>query len=91
MFKTKNAAPGVRVVSVKTDKYKTNIIDISMAVPLDENAAANALLTGLLSRSCKDYPDFTSLNAKLDELYGASLGCSVRKIGDAQVLSLSLT
>ncbi|MBR5112054.1 MAG: insulinase family protein [Clostridia bacterium] len=91
MFKTKTAAPGVRVVSVKTDKYKTNIIDISMAVPLDENAAANALLIGLLSRSCKDYPDFTSLNAKLDELYGASLGCSVRKIGDAQVLSLSVT
>ena len=91
MFKTKSAAPGVRVVSVKTDKYKTNIIDISMAVPLDENAAANALLIGLLSRSCKDYPDFTSLNAKLDELYGASLGCSVRKIGDAQVLSLSIT
>lgn len=91
MFKTKTAAPGVRVVSVKTDKYKTNIIDVSMAVPLDENAAANALLIGLLSRSCKDYPDFSSLNAKLDELYGASLGCSVRKIGDAQVLSLSVT
>lgn len=91
MFKTKSAAPGVRVVSVKTDKYKTNIIDVSMAVPLDENAAANALLISLLARSCKAYPDFTSLNARLDELYGASLGCSIRKIGDAQVLSLSIT
>ncbi len=88
MFESKFAAPGVRVVSVKTDRFKTNEIDVSMAVPLDENAAAYALLIALLKRSCKAYPDFTKLNGKLDELYGASIGFGIGKCGDAQVLSL---
>ncbi len=87
MFVSNNAAPGVRVVNVATDKFKTDIIEISVAVPLDENAAANALLTALLTRTCKAYPDFTALNAKLDELYGASVDSYVSKTGDAQVLS----
>ncbi len=88
MFQTRNAAPGVRVLCVKTDNFKNNIVDISMAVPLDESAAANALLIRLLSRTSRDYPDFTRLNAKLDELYGATIDFDVGKSGDAQVLSL---
>lgn len=90
MYKLKTAAPGVRVVSVETDNYKTNVIDVSMAVPLDENAAANTLLIKLLKRSSKQYTDFTLLNRKLEELYGAYLGAGVFKEGDAQVLSLSV-
>ena len=91
MFVLKSAAPGVRVISVPTDKFKTNIIEVSVAVPLDENAAANALLASLLTRTCKAYPDFSKLNAKLDELYGASLGSYVGKTGDAQVISFYVT
>jgi hypothetical protein len=53
MFVLKSAAPGVRVISVPTDKFKTNIIEVSVAVPLDENAAANALLASLLTRPCQ--------------------------------------
>lgn len=91
MFRTIDVCDGVKVVSVKTDSFKTNIIDVSMAVPMGDNAAVNALLVHLLKRSCKAYPDFTELNGKLDELYGASLGVCVSKAGDAQVLSLSIT
>ena len=49
------------------------------------------MLIYLLKRSCKEYPDFSLLNGKLDELYGASLSAGVGKSGEAQVLSLSLT
>ncbi len=87
MFVLKNAAPGVRVISVATDKFKTNVLEISVAVPMNENAAANSLLTALLTRTCKAYPDFSKLNAKLDSLYGAAVGSYVNKTGDAQVLS----
>ena len=89
MFVSKDAAPGVRVVSVATDKFKTDIVEISVAVPHNENAAANALLAALLTRTCKAYPDFTKLNAKLDELYGANVDFYVSKVGDAQVLSFN--
>lgn len=60
-----------------------------MALPMDENAAANALLVKLLRRSCKAYPSFLALNNRLAELYGATISSSVSKSGDAQVLFLS--
>ena len=91
MPQVKTLAEQVRLISVETDSFKTSRITVSMAVPMGENAAANALLIYLLKRSCKAYPDFSLLNGKLDELYGASLSASVAKIGDSQVLSLSLT
>ncbi|MBO5229973.1 MAG: insulinase family protein [Clostridia bacterium] len=91
MPQVKTLAEQVRLVSVETDSFKTSRIIVSMAMPMGENAAANSLLIYLLKRSCKAYPDFSLLNGKLDELYGASLSAAVSKIGDSQVLSLSLT
>ncbi len=84
-------ASGVRLVNIKTDKFKTNKILITMALPMGDEASANALMIYLLKRSCKAYPDLTQLNGKLDELYGASVGAGVSKMGDAQILSLSIT
>ncbi len=84
-------ADGVRLVSEQTDRFKTGRISVSMALPMDDKMAANSLLIFLLKRSCREYPDFSLLNGKLDELYGASLSASVSKSGEAQVLTLSLT
>ena len=84
-------ADQVRLVAVETDSFKTGRISVSAALPMDEKMAANSLLIYLLKRSCKEYPDFSLLNGKLDELYGASLSASITKIGESQVLSLSLT
>ena len=44
----------------------------------------------LLRKGSKEHPDFTALNAYLDELYGAILYGDIRKLGDTQVLNLSL-
>ena len=84
-------AEQVRLLSEQTDRFKTGRISVSMALPMDEKMAANSLLIFLLKRSCKEYPDFSLLNGKLDELYGASLSASVSKSGESQVLTLSLT
>ncbi|MBQ2848606.1 MAG: insulinase family protein [Clostridia bacterium] len=84
-------AEQVRLLSEQTDRFKTGRISVSMALPMDERMAANSLLIFLLKRSCKEYPDFSLLNGKLDELYGASLSASVSKSGESQVLTLSLT
>ncbi len=84
-------ADRVRLVSEQTDRFKTGRISVSAALPLNEKAAANSLLIYLLKRSCKEYPDFSVLNGKLDELYGAAVSAGVAKIGEAQVLNLSMT
>lgn len=86
----KKIAEGVFFNSVKESRFKTMRISASMLVPLtEEDAAAYSLLSGVLSHSCKAYPDFTLLSKKLSSLYGASLSCSVRKAGDTQVISLT--
>lgn len=84
-------ADRVRLVSEQTSRFKTGRILVAAALPLNENAASNALLIYLLKRSCKQYPDFSLLSGKLDELYGASISAGVNKIGDAQVVTLSMT
>lgn len=88
---TQNIAEGIRFCSVKTDKFKTCRVNISMAMPLDEHASSRAILPFMFSRRCAKYPDFTSLNRVLDELYGASISAGVLKRGEAQELSFSLT
>ena len=84
-------ADGVRLCAENTDKFKTCRINITMAMPLDENASSRAVLPYYLSRRCSKYPDITSLNRRLDELYGASVSCGVSKRGEAQCLSFNLT
>lgn len=88
---TQNIAEKIRFCSVKTDKFKTCRVNISMAMPLDKNASSRAILPYMFQRRCAKYPDFTSLNRVLDELYGASIAAGVMKRGEAQVLTFSLT
>lgn len=84
-------APKVRLCAVPTDKFKTCRINVSLAMPLDSNASARAILPYYLHRRCAKYPDFIALNRQLDELYGATVSGGVSKRGEAQLISLSLT
>lgn len=81
---------GVFFSNIFDDRFKTGRISATLMLPLQkETASANALLPYLLCRSCREYPDFTALNQKLSELYGASLYADIHKIGEVQALSLS--
>ncbi len=81
---------GVTFSSITDDRFKIGRQSAVLIVPLSyETASANALLTCVLARSCKKYPDFTSLSKKLDSLYGASLYPSVQRVGEYQFLTIS--
>lgn len=84
-------AEGVRLCAVQTGRFKTCEVHISMAMPLTGDVAARALVPYLLRRSCRKYPDFRSLNGRLDALYGAVLGASVSKKGEMQVANLVIS
>ncbi len=86
----KTIAPGVNLCTHKTEQFKTSVVSLNIIAPLDKDATARALLIYLLSRTNKDYPEITLMNRRLASLYGASLSAGVRKIGEAQVLSLTL-
>ena len=54
-----------------------------------EEAALNALLPAVLLRGCETAPDLRDITLRLDDLYGASLGAQVRRVGDYQTTGLS--
>ena len=86
----KEISGGVRLCTHKTAKFKNSIVTLSILAPLSADAAKNALLINLLARTNKKYPDLMSMNRRLASLYGAVISPSVSKIGEVQVLSLSL-
>ena len=91
-FTKKTICDGVSFGNIKDDRFKRGRINATLVMPLDKKtAAANALLSCVLTRSCKKYPDFTSLNRKLDELYGAALYPSVNRFGDFQTVTISVS
>lgn len=80
-------ANGVDGLFIENDRFSTTHISINLYLPLvKENIAVNALLPYVLSSCCADYPDFTALNLKLNQLYGADVGGIAEKSGDVQVL-----
>lgn len=82
----------IRVINLVDPKFKTMRVSISMVVPLSrETAAMNAILASLVSRATKNYPDYTELSKYLSGLYGSSLASSVTKIGDNQVITISVS
>ena len=91
-FTKKTICDGVSFGNIKDDRFKRGRINATLVMPLDKKtAAANALLSCVLTRSCKKYPDFTSLNRKSDELYGAALYPSVNRFGDLQTVTISVS
>lgn len=89
-FETICVASGVQIVSAPANRFKTNEISISFCTPLSaETASRNALCANLLARTTKKYPTLSEFNKKLAMLYGASVTCSVVKLGENQLLTLN--
>lgn len=83
-------ADGVEMLCLSDSRFKTMQITVALLLPLAEpTAPAYALLPYLLRRGCAEYPDFTALQRRLDELYGARITADVSRLGEAQALVLT--
>ncbi|WP_040197739.1 EF-P 5-aminopentanol modification-associated protein YfmF [Candidatus Soleaferrea massiliensis] len=72
-------------------KFKSNRISVNLMMPLREDTVSSqAILPFLMRKGSKKLPDFTLLNQRLAELYGASLDADVKKSGSCQILNLSI-
>lgn len=90
-FIRKEICEGVAFNSITDNRFKMGRISATLIVPLErKTASANALLSCVLTRSCKEYPDFTALSRKLGSLYGAALYPSVQRYGDFQAVTISI-
>lgn len=87
---TDEISKGVRLTEITDGKFKTNSAVIRFITPLDsKTASANALAAQLLILSHKKYKGLTAMNDFTNRLYGASVGTTVFKVGDNQVIAFT--
>lgn len=86
-YKQTEIKKGIKLHTIKTEKFKTNLIAIMLTTKLNrENVTKNALIPAVLRRGTKNLTTQEEINKKLEEMYGASLDCGLDKTGDNQVL-----
>lgn len=87
----KNIAEGVQLSAFKTDKFKSALMTVSFALPLEaETASGYSLLTNLLSLSTGDYPTMQSFSVIKDELYALGLDAYVQRRGELLLVTLEI-
>lgn len=89
MYQTIQLMPGVTLRCVEDHRFKQGCLSIQLVRPMSrEEAAMNALLPAVLLRGTVRRPDLRAITMHLDDLYGASVGEMVRRIGDYQTVGL---
>lgn len=82
---------GVDLHTIKTSKFKTNLIAVMLTNKITkENATKNALLSLILRRGTANIKTQDEISKKLENMYGANFDCGIDKIGDNQVLKFYL-
>ena len=86
-YKELDIKNGIRLHTIKTEKFKTNLIAVMLTTKLDkENVTKNALIPAVLRRGTSSLKTLEEINKRLEDMYGASLDCGLDKTGDNQVL-----
>ena len=89
MIKTLELLPGITLRCFPDRRFKQGCLSFAIVRPMcQEEAAVNALIPAVLLRGTKNSPDLRSITLRLDDLYGATLGTQVRRVGDYQTTGL---
>ncbi len=81
---------GARLVAIRTDRFKSELLTVQLAVPIaSKTAQKNALAFELLRRGTETYPTKALFHRHLDDLYATSITPFNRRVGDAQVLGIA--
>ncbi|MBM4236019.1 MAG: insulinase family protein [Firmicutes bacterium] len=82
---------GIKLHFMPTQKFKTISIGLFIHQELNsELAALNALLPSVLEKGCRLYPDYLTLQRKLENLFGADLSTDIIKSGERHTLAFSM-
>ena len=82
---------GMSLHTIKTSKFKTNLLAIMITTELTkENATKNALISLILRRGTANIPTQDEISKKLENMYGANFDCGIDKIGDNQIIKFYL-
>lgn len=73
-----------------TEKFKTTTLRIFLKGSLADRVEEEAVLPFILKRGSDRYPTLMDISRRLEELYGAALSLDVAKIGEMQILVVSM-
>ena len=83
---------GYTLTTIKTDKFKTNLISVSFQSEIDrETVTKRSLLPYVLRSATEKYPSKKEINTYLESLYGASLSTTVEKRGKTHNIKFYLS
>ena len=83
----KEIKTGIKLHTIKTEKFKTNLISVFLSMPITrENVTKNALISAILRRGSMNMPTLLEINKTLEEMYGASFDNGIDKTVDNQIL-----
>lgn len=86
-YKGNELKQGIKLHTIKTDKFKTNLVAVFLSTGLDrKNVTKNALISMLLRSGSKNMTTQEEISKQMEEMYGASFDCGLDKTGDNQVL-----
>ena len=86
-FNRNELMPGVFLSHLRSDKFKTACMSVTLLTQLRrETAAMNAVIPFVLRRGTTRYGDMEQLSRRMDELYGAAVEPVVRRIGEIQCI-----
>ena len=89
MIETISLLPGVTLRCFRDSRFKQGGLSVQFLRTINrQEAGMNALLPAVLLRGCETAPDLRAITLRLDDLYGASVGELVRKVGDYQTTGL---
>lgn len=89
MIQVFELSPGVTLRCYKDDRFKQGRISFQFVRPMcRQEAALNALLPTVLLRGTARHRDLRAITMHEDDLYGATVGDLVRRIGDFQTTGL---
>ena len=77
----------MKIRKIETKKFKTNVYALYLTIPLTkENVTYNALILTVLKRGCEKYNNQLEISKKLEEMYDATFGIGIAKVGNNEVL-----
>lgn len=83
---------GINLYYIPQDKFKTTFISINIHNELRKDTASKcALLSDVMHRGCRKFPNETAISMYLQNLYGASFSSDIRRKGIDQILSFYAT
>lgn len=78
---------GITFHQIETNKFKTNLFALFLAIPLEKDEVTErALIPAVLRRGSKNYPTQELMSKTLEEMYGASFDCGIDKNGENQII-----